>query len=205
MVILITRYGMLLLLLTGLPLLSGIRLLLNLWVGADYSCSYHAASIAQFLVVANIIRLCVTPFVVAMLGCGEQRLVILTPLLEGFTNLVCSLIAGYFLGALGVAIGTLIGAIVGVLGMFLYNMPRTSIQLDRRQYLRSSILRPCLSAIPIALLWLIPLIGVRLKPEIDVCLKLVGFRTTGGTLLWLVGLTRAERHTLVQGVLVKVS
>jgi len=202
MVMVTTRYGMLLLLVIGLPLIAGAHLILKVWVGPDYAT--HAAFIAQILIAANIIRLCVTPYVVAMIGSGEQRLVILTPLLEGIANLVCSLVAGYFLGALGVAIGTFVGAIVGMLGMLLYNMRRTTaIQLTVAEYVHGSLLRPCLCAAPALTIMLILSTGVRLHPLIKdplqslaMCVSLV--------LLWKIGLMPHERRNLIGKVLSSV-
>ena len=172
MTMIATRYGMFLLLVTGLPLIAGARILLRAWVGPEYAA--HATVIAEILIAANVIRMSITPYVVAMIGSGEQRLVIFTPILEGVTNLVASLIAGYFLGALGVAIGTLIGAFVGLLGMLVYNMRRiTTIQVTVSKYIRSSLLRPCLCALPVVtvmvLLWSGDTIGSAQRKDLAGC------------------------------------
>jgi O-antigen/teichoic acid export membrane protein len=148
MVLVTTRYGILLLLFTGLPLVFGAVPILKLWVGPVYAL--NARVLVQVLVTANIIRLSVTPYVVAMIGSGEQRLVILTPILEGITNLIVSMIAGYYLGALGVAIGTLVGAFVGAGGNLLYNMRRTvAIRFSVTEYALNSLLRPLVCALPV--------------------------------------------------------
>ena len=76
----------------------------------------NATILVQLLVVANIIRICVSPYIVAMIGTGEQRRIIFVPLLEGAVNLAASVIAGYYLGAAGVALGTLIGSVVSLVG-----------------------------------------------------------------------------------------
>ena len=150
LVVVTTRIGMILLLGTGLPLILFAHWVLRLWVGSEYAT--HASLLLQVLVAANVIRICVTPYVLAMIGSGEQRRVILIPLLEGVTNLVCSVILGYYLGAIGIALGTLIGAIVSLAGNLFYNMPRTGeIQFSVGEYVKDSLLRPMLCFIPFAL------------------------------------------------------
>ena len=51
-----TRYGMLLLLVTGLPLVLAAKPILRAWVGSVYAV--HGAVLLQVLVVANIVRNC---------------------------------------------------------------------------------------------------------------------------------------------------
>jgi O-antigen/teichoic acid export membrane protein len=201
MVLAATRYGTLLLLVTGLPLIAGAHVILRVWVGRDYSM--HSALIAQILITANIIRMCVTPYVVAMIGSGEQRLVVLTPLLEGVANLGCSLVAGYFLGALGVALGTFIGAIVGLLGMLLYNMRRTTaIQLSVSEYIQNSLLRPCYCALPVVAIMLVRSTGVRLYPFLQNTLQVVAI-CASLFLLWTVGLIPNERRNILAKMVYK--
>jgi O-antigen/teichoic acid export membrane protein len=143
-----TRYGSFLLLLTGLPLVLAAKSILGLWVGSSYAV--RGASILQVLVIANIIRLSAVPYVMTLIGTGQQRLVLVTPLLEGFSNLLGSIIGGYFLGALGVAIGTLLGSLIGVMGNFLYNMPRTAgLEFTVSRYLRDGLWRPFFCATPL--------------------------------------------------------
>jgi len=148
-----TRYGMFILLLTGLPLIFAARGILYIWVGPGYAA--EGARILQILTVANMIRLSALPYAVTLIGTGQQRLVILTPLLEGISNLLASVIAGYFLGAIGVAIGTVVGGTVGLLGNFLHNMPRTrEVEFRLADYLRDGLLRPGVCALPlIVALW----------------------------------------------------
>lgn len=142
-----TRYGTFLLLLAGLPLVLFARQILTVWVGASYAA--RGAHILEILAIANIIRLSLTPYVVALIGTGQQRLVMLTPLVEGFSNLAVSVGLGYLFGAIGVALGTLFGAIVVFIGNLFYNMPRTSdIQFQLRVYLRDGFLRPLACAVP---------------------------------------------------------
>ena len=87
--------------------------ILRVWVGPVYAA--HGALYLRILVIANMIRLSATPYSVLLMGTAQQKLAIGSPVFEGLTNLVVSLIGGYWFGAIGVAVGTLIGAIVGVL------------------------------------------------------------------------------------------
>jgi O-antigen/teichoic acid export membrane protein len=144
-----TRYGMLLLLLTGIPLLLWARPILQIWVGPVYAL--RTSALLQVLVVGNMVRLSAVPYVATLIGTGQQRLVILTPLLEGATNLSISVVAGYRWGAAGVAFGTLCGAIVGAGGNLFYNMPRTlEVRFSIREYVVKSLLFPILCALPLA-------------------------------------------------------
>lgn len=85
------------------------------------------------LLVATCIRFITVLYTLAVVSANMQHKVILSPLLEGITNLTLSIVLGYWLGAIGVAIGTLIGAAVCLGFHSLYNIPRTqqSIPLNR--------------------------------------------------------------------------
>ena len=84
-----------------------------------------------------------------MISTGEQRQIILVPLLEGAVNLVASLIAGYYWGAIGVAFGTLIGSFFSIGGHIVYTMRRSvAIELRVSDYFRDSLLRPIMCALP---------------------------------------------------------
>jgi O-antigen/teichoic acid export membrane protein len=147
-----TRYGMFLLLASGVPLLVATRPILSVWVGANYAD--HASPILRVLVIANIIRLSAIPYAMLLIGTGQQRLVTVSPLIEGFSNLLVSVIAGAALGAVGVAIGTLVGAIVGICFNFIYNMPRSArIAADRLSYFRNGYLRPLICVSPFLLVY----------------------------------------------------
>ncbi|HWR51284.1 MAG TPA: polysaccharide biosynthesis C-terminal domain-containing protein, partial [Bryobacteraceae bacterium] len=143
-----SRYGMFLLLFTGLPLILLGDWVLRLWVGGAYAA--HGFLLLQILIVANIIRLSMTPYSVLLVGTGQQRLVIMTPLLEGLTNLIVCVVLGPFYGAIGVAIGTLAGAVAGVLGHLLYNMRKTTeIRVDVQKLIKGALLRPLVCSTPI--------------------------------------------------------
>lgn len=85
------------------------------------------------LLLATYIRFITVLYTLAVVSANMQHKVILSPLLEGFTNLSLSIVLGYWLGAIGVAIGTLIGAVVCLGFHSFYNIPRTqqAIPLNR--------------------------------------------------------------------------
>jgi O-antigen/teichoic acid export membrane protein len=189
-----TRYGMFILLVSGLPLIIGAHSILTLWVGPGYAA--NSALLLQILVAANIIRLALVPYAMLLIGTGQQRLVTLTPLAEGFSNLIVSVIAGWLLGAVGVAIGTLVGAIVGVGCHLVVNMPRTTgIAVERRRYLQDGLLRSLVGAIPfLAVGLLLPALSA-LGPA--ALLATIGLATIASAgIFWRWGLEQPEQHTV---------
>jgi O-antigen/teichoic acid export membrane protein len=189
-----TRYGMFLLLLTGLPLLLAAEPILKVWVGPLYAV--QGAFLLKILVIANVVRLSAVPYIVALVGTGQQRLVVFTPLLEGFTNLGVSILAGYYWGAAGVALGTFCGALVGLGGIVFYNMPLTTeIRFSMRQYFLESLLRPILCALPLlsAILFL-NTIGEMRRTGGLLTVILAGTATAYGVWRW--GLMGSERQRL---------
>jgi O-antigen/teichoic acid export membrane protein len=189
-----TRYGMFLLLLTGLPLLLAARPILQIWVGPVYAA--QAAILLQVLVVANMMRLCTVPYIVTLVGTGQQRLVVLTPLLEGVTNLSVSVAAGYYWGAMGVAFGTLCGALVGVAGVLFYNVPRTAeIRFSMREYALESLLRPVLCVVPLAFALQVQAVSAELYVPIRILVISAGAVATA-CCLWQWGLVASDRQRI---------
>jgi len=189
-----TRYSTFLLLLTGLPLVLAATYVLTLWVGPAYAV--HGNRVLQVLVAANVIRLSAVPYVMALIGAGEQRLVTVTPFLEGVCNLLASIVAGYMFGALGVALGTLIGAFVGVGGNFFYNMPRTvAVGFRISDYLRDGLLRPIICALPTIAFVLLLHYTPSLSPTMTV-FCVFGTLVATSLLIWRCGLVPTEREEL---------
>jgi O-antigen/teichoic acid export membrane protein len=188
-----TRYGSFVLLLMGLPLILAAKGILTVWVGPKYAA--EGARILQVLTVANMVRLSAVPYVMTLIGTGQQRLVTISPLLEGISNLFVSVIGGLFFGAVGVAVGTLIGGIVGLLANLIYNMPRT-IEINFRisDYLRDGLLRPLVCALP--------LVAVALTYRTSGFPSLASYAAIGAAvvatsfLLWRCGLVSSEREKL---------
>jgi O-antigen/teichoic acid export membrane protein len=190
-----TRYGMFLLLLTGVPLLLAGKPILRIWVGPVYAV--RATVFLQILVVANILRLSATPFVVALIGTGQQRLIVLTPILEAVANLSISVLAGYYWGAVGIAFGTLCGAFVGVGGHILYNMPRaTEIRFNIREYGLESLVKPVLCAVPIGLVLLLQSQMGDLQLSVRMVVMLVGGTATLWC-FWRWGLVSTQRQRIL--------
>lgn len=186
-----TRYGMFILLATGLPLIIGAAVILNLWVGPEYAG--NSRLILQILVAANIIRLSATPYAVLLIGTGQQRILTITPIIEGLVNVCTSIVAGTLFGPIGVALGTLVGAIVAFICNLLFNMPRTrQIPIELPLYLRDGLLRPLVCGAPVcawaALRYLVPISS----PSYG-ALSLVLALGLTVALVWRVGLVSAER------------
>jgi O-antigen/teichoic acid export membrane protein len=189
-----TRYGSFLLLIIGLPLVLAAKGILSSWVGSAYA--FHGTRILQVLVAANMLRLSSIPYAMSLIGTGQQRLVIITPLIEGFSNLLASVVGGYLYGAVGVAIGTLIGSIVAVSVNLLYNMPRTSgIEFRISEYLRDGYLRPAICTLPLiacaaVFRWDTPSTPLAVYLGSTVALVATAF------LVWRCGLVGSERAKL---------
>lgn len=194
-----TRYGLLILLGMSLPLILLGRFILGVWVGKAYAV--HSTLIMQVLVVANVVRLSFLPYATLLLGMGEQRKVILSPLAEGVTNLLASVFGAYLLGAIGVAIGTLIGSFVGVGFNLFYNLPRTSaIVIDRASLMKEGLVRPLVCVVPFVLLLLWQAATRHMLNGIEFLFLGIAF-ITSGFLFWSYGLLGSERRKLLDNLL----
>jgi len=154
-----TKLGMFLLLFNGLPLLVLASPLLRVWIGPQFV--FKGTPILMILVVANMIRLTTMPYASILVGAGQQRLVIVGPLMEGFANLTASALLGWKFGAIGVAFGTLIGAVVCFLASLLYSMARTrrSIDVSQLRFFGEALLAPALCGLPVYAVLLATLLG----------------------------------------------
>ena len=189
-----TRYGMIILLAMGLPLVAAGRLILRMWVGKDYAL--HGLLILQVLVIANVVRLAALPYATLLLGTNQQRKVIVSPLAEGITNLVASILGAYLFGAIGVATGTLIGSFVGIGFHLMHNIPRTTaIAVDRSALVKQGIFRPLVCAFPLALL-ILSQATLRYESIRVVSSLIVIAMLATGFLFWRYGLIGSERRRL---------
>ncbi len=119
----------------------------TLWVGP--ALATQAFPFFVLLVIANAIRNSGTPYALYLLGSGQQQRVILTPLMEGFSNAIFSIFGAWAFGAIGVAIGAIIGGVVGIGANFLYNMARTlPVSFNRNRFLLDTVAIPLLLALP---------------------------------------------------------
>ena len=172
-----TRISVVLLLLTGIPLLIYAAPILRLWIGSQFV--RPGKPILIVLVVANMVRLIGAPYSIILIAAGQQRYIKISPLSEGISNFTASLVLGYRYGAIGVALGTLIGSLVGLASHLLYSMPRTcrAIDFGRFQYALSGVVIPALCTTPLLLLAGLALTGSAIRPVVFGCafvLSLVG-------------------------------
>ena len=146
-----TRYGTLLLLASGLPILLGGYWLLRLWVGPEYA--EHSVQFMRILVVANIVRNLCAPYATLVVATARQAVATASAVTEAAVNLISSIWLAKHYGAMGVAAGTLIGSFAGVGMHFVVSMHYTrNIAVSRSKLLVSGMLRPMLMAIPSLLL-----------------------------------------------------
>jgi O-antigen/teichoic acid export membrane protein len=159
-----TRVSVVLLLLSGIPLLIYSAPILRVWIGSQFVETGRPILIV--LVVANIVRLIGASYSIVLIAAGQQRYIKISPLSEGISNFAASLVLGSRFGAIGVALGTLIGSFVGFAAHLLYSMPRThrAIDFDRYQYLLSGVVIPALWTTPLLLLAVLALAGSAIRP-----------------------------------------
>jgi O-antigen/teichoic acid export membrane protein len=143
-----TRYCGLLLCLLGLPLVFGAYPLLSLWVGKRYAA--QSALYLQVLVIGNIVRQLVFPYILVVVATGKQHLATIAAIAEACVNIVLSIWLVQRIGAVGVAVGTLVGAFVSV-GVHLLvsvRLTQAAIRMDRSRLLLEGLLRPLLIIVP---------------------------------------------------------
>jgi len=188
-----TRFATALLCLIGLPLLLLMPLFLRVWVGADYAS--HALLLAEILVVAQFIRMTMLPYAMIGFAAGQQQRMLVSPVVEGIVNLLCSLAFVQFIGARGVALGTFVGALVGVWLHFTVSLRRTNcVTVSRRQLIWQGILKPVVCTLPLllgakfVLHWILaPLLQVPLAAFVELVLL---------ALFWKFSFDAGEREQL---------
>jgi O-antigen/teichoic acid export membrane protein len=143
-----TRYCGLLLCLLGLPLVFGAYPLLSLWVGKRYAA--HSALYLEVLVMGNVVRQLVFPYILVVVATGKQHLATLAAIAEACVNIVLSIWLVQKIGAVGVALGTLVGAFVSVGVHLLVSVALTqaTIHMDRSRLILQGLLRPLLVIVP---------------------------------------------------------
>ncbi len=136
-----TRLATALLMTAAVPLMLGMAPLLRLWVGADYAS--NTLLFGELLVAAQTIRLTLMPYTLIGFSAGEQKHMLVSPIVEGVVNLAASIALVRVMGAAGVAVGTLIGAVVGIALHFFVSMNRApSMSFRKNDLLWQGILRP---------------------------------------------------------------
>ena len=147
-----TRYVMIVLEFSGLPLILFGTLVLTLWVGPNYA--HRSLMLMRILLLAHIVRNVCGPYATMVIATGRQKAATLSGVCEAIVNLVSSIVLGKYYGAIGVALGTLIGAVVGVLVHFLVSMPRTqdTIEVAPARLFSKGVIPPAVMALPTVLL-----------------------------------------------------
>ena len=149
-----TRYGTILLLLTGLPLVVAGYPILSAWVGPAYAA--HSVVFLRILVTANILRNVCAPYATMVVATCRQVVATAAAVTEGVVNLVASIVLARHMGALGVALGTLLGAVAGVAMHFGVSMRYTqsNLAVARLDLFVKGMLRSAAIAVPsVLLLW----------------------------------------------------
>jgi O-antigen/teichoic acid export membrane protein len=191
-----TRYAVIIMLLTGLPLIVGGKYFLVLWVGDVYADKTFL--LLQLLLIGNFIRQIGGPYSLICLAIGEQKQILLSPLVEGLLNLSVSLILTAHIGILGVAIGTIFGSFAGIAMHFFYNLPRSKIiKLKDNNLLLYAIGRPLISVIPI-LLFVLTNVFFDLQ-IISIPLMLV-FSVISVIILWRIGIVEDEKNKILNKI-----
>jgi O-antigen/teichoic acid export membrane protein len=151
LVIVSTQIAVILLVFTSIPVLIYSAPILKAWIGQQYVQVGYP--ILVVLLIANIIRLIGAPYATVLVSAGQQRLIKISPLTEGVSNLLASLVLGSMMGAIGVALGTLVGSVFGIAAHILYSMPRTDaeIRISRGEYVLSGVITPFLATTPLLL------------------------------------------------------
>ena len=152
-----TRLSSLLLILTGAPIVIYAGPIMRIWIGQAYVAT--GTPLLELLVIANLIRLIGVPYSVVLVAAGQQSYIKISPLAEGISNFVASVVLGLFFGGLGVALGTLFGSMISIATHLWYSMVRTkpAIDFSRRDFLVSGIVAPVFATLP---LWVMAIVSV---------------------------------------------
>jgi O-antigen/teichoic acid export membrane protein len=183
LVISATRISVLILVLTGIPVFVYAESIIRLWIGPQYAEA--GAPILRILIVANIIRLVGAAYSVILVAAGQQNFIKVSPLSEGISNFVASIVLGSLFGGIGVALGTLVGSVVSLGAHLWYSMPRTNtvIRFSRRDYLVTGVLRPLLWTCPLILAAVTPWFGIEMKPSVFALIAIVSAAGAGALIL----------------------
>jgi O-antigen/teichoic acid export membrane protein len=185
-----TRLGVIILFFTGIPLITFAEQILTIWIGKDYGI--NGAILLKILVIANMIRLSTAPYASILVGTGQQRLVLITPFLEGFVNLSASMLMATSMGATGVATGTIFGSCVCLISHAFYNIPRTKIiTCKSSQFIIDGLIRPSICFIPLIAAGL-SVNYLNFDGSIKIYIFLASF-VAACTSVWKYGLNQEER------------
>lgn len=184
LVITSTQVAILLLVFTAIPLVIFAGPILTLWIGQKYV--QMGQPLLTILLVANIARLIIAPYVIVVTSAGRPWSIKVSPLIEAISNLVASLVLGAVMGAIGVALGTVIGSVIGIAAHAFCSMPRTNqdIRFSRRKYFVSGVLTPLVCTAPLLIAGVFSLTSSPSLPAHPaVFLPAVAFSVVGAALL----------------------
>jgi O-antigen/teichoic acid export membrane protein len=184
LVITSTRASVLLLVLTGVPMFIYAGPIIHLWIGQRYVAS--GAPLLAVLIIANIIRLIGQPYSIIIVAAGQQNYIKVSPLSEGVSNFIASLVLGSVFGGIGVALGTLFGSIVSVASHLWYSMPRTNsvIKFSRRDFVVSGVLSPLFWTSPLLVAAVASWRGIEIRPFVFAAALLLSAMGGAGLLLF---------------------
>jgi O-antigen/teichoic acid export membrane protein len=192
-----TRYSLITLIITSVPLVIGAEWVLNFWIGSEYAAS--TTPILQLLVIANVVRQSGFPYSILAIATGQQRLMIITPFIEGITNFTSSILLTSLIGVNGAAIGTLLGGLVGIGFSLIYNVPRTTkILVSSKKLLLEGLIRPIICLIPSFGIYLI----VNSNPDFNLNsqIHIIVSMLISILTLWFYGLESDERKKITAKV-----
>jgi O-antigen/teichoic acid export membrane protein len=158
-----TRLSVFLLVLAGVPIIVYAGPIMRLWIGSQFVAV--GAPLLTVLMLANFIRLIGAPYSVVLIAAGQQSYIKISPLAEGISNFVASVVFGIFFGGMGVAFGTMFGAMVSVASHLWYSMARTkpAIDFSRKDLVLSGVLFPLIFTSPSLAICIASLMGVKVQ------------------------------------------
>ena len=147
-----SRFNLLLMAAVALAYFPFRAWMLHLYVGSAYG--HDVRPILDLLLIAGIVRLSMTPYNMLAIGTGDHRRIVMSPVLEGVSNVILSILLGKWLGAIGVALGTLIGGAVGAGFHVFYNLPRSpNLPISPGSFLRQAFMRASWVFVPLLAVW----------------------------------------------------
>jgi O-antigen/teichoic acid export membrane protein len=155
-----TKLTAFLLFFTAVPLVVFTAPLIRMWIGPQFVSA--GQPIFWILLSANVVRLFGAPYSVVLIATGQQRVIKISPLIEGCSNLIASIILGKELGGIGVAWGTFVGAVLGMATHIFYSMRKTRIEISfsRKEFLWTGLLLPGICSTPMLLIAVYAMHGI---------------------------------------------
>jgi O-antigen/teichoic acid export membrane protein len=192
-----TRLSVLLLAFICTPAVIYAGPILKLWIGQRYVQT--GAPILVVLVIANFVRLIGAAYSVVLVAAGQQSQIKVSPLTEGISNLVASLVLGAMFGGIGVALGTLVGSFFSIAAHLFYSMPRTrvAIGLSVSEFLWSGVGMPLMATVFLLVAAAFSVLGMQPGVPLFVAALLLSLLGTAA-FLDRTGMLRTGGRTLLQ-------